>query len=238
MRPSTLLSSFFTAVAVLAVIGVAGCASAPVGPPVEAPRLAVGDHWQYQITDNLRRGAVSQLDAEVIAVSGGSARIRLGLTDNDGRTEWIDELDGGGRLRVGSLWREPPRTFNPPAQLLAFPLDGGKTWRQSIDTMRADTQLKDQILIYGKVDGRKAISVPAGSFDAVYVYRILQLDDEEFWRTRTLRRDSIWYAPEVKGPVREARAAEYTEKGGGPDMTTISTESTVIELVSFRPGGK
>jgi hypothetical protein len=237
MRPLTLLSSFFTAVSVLAVIGVAGCASAPVGPPVDAPRFAVGDHWQYQITDNLRRGAVSQLDAEVIAVSGGSARIRLGLTDNSGRAEWIDELDGGGRLRVGSLWREPPRTFNPPAQLLAFPLDDGKTWRQSIDTMRADTELKDQILIYGKVDGRKAISVPAGSFDAVYVYRILQLDDEEFWRTRTIRRDAIWYAPEVKGPVREAHAAEYTEKGG-PDMTTISTESTIIELVSFRPGGK
>ena len=104
--------------------------------------------------------------------------------------------------------------------------------------MRADTQLKDQILIYGKVDGRKATSVPAGSFDAVYVYRIVQLDDEEFWRTRTTRRDAIWYAPEVKGPVREARAAEYTEKGGGPDMTTISTESTIIELMSFRPGGK
>jgi len=236
MRPLTAHSQFFTAVSMLAFIGVAGCASAPVGPPVDAPRLAVGDRWQYQITDNLRRGALSQLDAEVIAVSGGSARIRLGLTDNTGRAEWIDELDGGGRLRIGSLWREPPRPFNPPAQLLAFPLDDGKTWRQSIDTMRADTQLKDQILIYGKIDGRKAISVPAGSFDAVYVYRIVQLDDEEFWRTRTTRRDAIWYAPEVKAPVREARAAEYTEKGGGPDMTTISTESTIIELVSFRPG--
>ncbi len=236
MRPLITHSQFFTAVSVLAFIGVASCASAPVGPPVDAPRLAVGDRWQYQITDNLRRGALSQLDAEVIAVSGGSARIRLGLTDNTGRAEWIDELDGGGRLRIGSLWREPPRPFNPPAQLLAFPLDDGKTWRQSIDTMRADTQLKDQILIYGKIDGRKAISVPAGSFDAVYVYRIVQLDDEEFWRTRTTRRDAIWYAPEVKAPVREARAAEYTEKGGGPDMTTISTESTIIELVSFRPG--
>ena len=235
MRPLT-LSQLFTAMSALAFIGVAGCASAPVGPPVDAPRLAVGDRWQYQITDNLRRGALSQLDAEVIAVSGGSARIRLGLTDNTGRAEWIDELDGGGRLRIGSLWREPPRPFNPPAQLLAFPLDDGKTWRQSIDTMRADTQLKDQILIYGNIDGRKAISVPAGSFDAVYVYRIVQLDDEEFWRTRTIRRDAIWYAPEVKAPVREARAAEYTEKGGGPDMTTISTESTIIELVSFRPG--
>jgi hypothetical protein len=77
--------------------------------------------------------------------------------------------------------------------------------------------------------------VPAGAFDAVYVYRVLQLDDEEFWRTRTTRRDAVWYAPEVKAPVREAREAEYTEKGG-PDFATVRTESTVIELVSFRPG--
>lgn len=238
MHPLTSHSQFFAAVSVLAFIGVAGCASAPVGPPVDAPRLAVGDRWQYQITDNLRRGALSQLDAEVIAVSGGSARIRLGLTDNSGRAEWVKEVDGGGGLLAGSLWREPPRTFDPPAQLLAFPLNDGKTWRQKIDTLRTDSQLTGQVLIYGSVGGRKAISVPAGGFDAVYVYRIVQLDDEEFWRTRTTRRDAIWYAPEVKGPVREARAAEYTEKGGGPDMTTISTESTIIELVSFRSGGK
>jgi hypothetical protein len=236
MPALTFRSQLFTAVLMLAFIGVAGCASAPVGPPIDAPRLAVGDRWQYQITDNLRRGAVSQLDAEVIAVSGGSARIRLGLTDNSGRAEWIKEVDGRGGLLAGSLWREPPRTFDPPAQLLAFPLNDGKTWRQKIDTLRTDSQLTGQVLIYGKVDGRKAISVPAGGFDAVYVYRIVQLDDEEFWRTRTTRRDAIWYAPEVKAPVREARAAEYTEKGGGPDMTTISTESTIIELVSFRPG--
>src|SRR5260221_12006563 len=90
MHPLTSHSQFFTAVSVFAFIGVAGCASAPVGPPIDAPRLAVGDRWQYQITDNLRRGAVSQLDAEGIAVSGGSARIRRGLTDNSGRAAWSD----------------------------------------------------------------------------------------------------------------------------------------------------
>ncbi|HEX8009464.1 MAG TPA: hypothetical protein VF814_00750 [Casimicrobiaceae bacterium] len=228
--------SFATACA-LSLAGLSGCASAPAGPPVDAPRLAVGDRWQYRVTDNLRRGAVSELDAEVVAVSGGSARVRLAVTDSSGRSESFDEIDGGA-LRAGSLWREPPRSFSPPAQLLPFPLSDGKTWRQSIDTLRGDTQLKDQILIYGRVDGRQTTSVPAGGFDAVYVYRIVQLDDEEFWRTRTTRRDAIWYAPEVKAPVRETREAEYTEKGGGPDMTTVRTESTLIELVSFRPGGK
>lgn len=216
----------------------AGCASAPLGPPIEAPRFAVGDRWEYRVIDNLRRGAVSEFDAEVVAVAGDVARVRVAYTDRGGRSEWIDEVENGGALRVGTLWREPPRPFNPPVQLLAFPLDQGKTWRQVVNTMRKDLELPDQILVYGRVDGRRATTVPAGAYDAVYVYRVVQLDDEEFWRTRTTRRDAVWYAPEVKAPARESREAEYTEKGGAPDLATIRTESTVLELVSFRAGGK
>ncbi len=219
-----------------AVLWVVGSTAAPIGVGVTAPQLAVGDHWQYRVTDNLRRGAVSQLDVEVIAVSGRSARIRLVAADANGGGEWIDEVDGEGGLRAGSLYREPSRPFNPPVQLLAFPLAKGKTWRQVVDTLRKDTGLKDQILIYGKVQGPDATTVPAGRFDAVYVYRILQLDDEEFWRSRTSRRDSIWYAPLAKAPVRELREASYTEKDGR--NPPVRTESTLLELVSFQPGGK
>ena len=240
MRPSSFYRHCISAACVFALVSMPGCASAPVGAPIEAPRFVVGDRWQYRVTDNLRRGVVSQLDAQVIAIaaSDGSARIRLGYDDLNGRFEWVDEIDKQGRLRSGMLWHEGQRPFNPPVELIAFPLDQGKTWRQVIDTLHPDTELRDQILIYGKVDGRQATTVPAGGYDAVHIYRIVQLDDEEFWRTRTTRRDAVWYAPEVKAPVREAREAEYTEKGGGPDISTIRTESTVLELVSFRPGGK
>src|SRR5271170_3880740 len=110
-----------------AILWFVASAAAPVAGGIAAPQLAVGDHWQYRVTDNLRRGAVSQLDAEVIAVTGRAARIRFSHVDEIGRREWIDEVDGEGGLRSGSLFREPARPFNPPAQLLAFPLDKGKT---------------------------------------------------------------------------------------------------------------
>jgi hypothetical protein len=44
------------------LLGLAGCASAPVGEGVPAPPLAVGDRWHYKVTDNLRRGVESQLE--------------------------------------------------------------------------------------------------------------------------------------------------------------------------------
>jgi hypothetical protein len=211
-------------------------AAAPPGTSASAPQLAVGDHWQYRITDNLRRGAQSQLDVEVTSVTGGTARLRVQRVDAGGRMEWIDEVDSEGGLTSGSLNREPVRSFNPPAKLLSFPLDKGKTWRQTIDTLRKDTGVKDQILIYGKVNGPAAVSVSAGRFDAIAVYRTVQMDDAEFWRSRTTRTDSIWYAPAVKAPVREKREAQYHQRDGSQPQ--VRTESTVYELVSFQPGGK
>jgi hypothetical protein len=235
LRRSVLSSRLAVVACAVVLAGLAGCASAPAGPPVEAPALAVGDHWQYRIIDNLRRGAVSTLDMEVIAVTGGFARIRIDRADEFGHSESIEEVDRSGGLRYGAMGREAPRPFDPPAILFAFPLEQGKTWREVINTFRKDTELNDQILIYGRIDGRAALAVPAGTFDAVYVYRIVQLDDEEFWRSRTTRRDAVWYSPQIKAPVREAREAEYTERSSGPDMAIVRTESTVLELVSFRP---
>lgn len=226
-----------SAFAILAVVSLAGCASAPPGSGAAAPQLSLGDHWQYKVTDNLRRGTMSRLDVEVIALSGREARLRFDRADAEGRTQWLADVDGDGGLRAGSLYREPPRPFNPAARLLAFPLDPGKTWNQVIDTVRPDTELNDQILIHGRIDSPRAISVPAGSFEASYIYRILRLDDAEFWRTRTLLRASVWYAPEVKGSVREEREAQYTELGG-PDSATVRTQSVVLELEAFRPGGR
>jgi hypothetical protein len=210
---------------------------AAVGQDAAAPQLAVGDHWQYRVTDNLRRGAVSGLEAEVIAVNGRTARIRYARTGTGARMEWIDEVDGEGGLSSGSLNHEATRPFSPPAQLLAFPLDRGKTWRQTIDVVRTDTGLPDQILINGRVNGPATTTVPAGRFDTVYVFRVMQLDDAEFWRTRTTRRDSIWYAAAAKAPVREMRQASYVERGGGRNAP-IQTERLLLELVSFKPGGK
>lgn len=225
---------FLLTFAALAML--AGCSSLPpVASPVPAPRFAVGDHWEYRIVDNMRRGAVSQLDAEVVAMTDGVATLRFVLVDGSARSQWTDELDATGALRAGMLNGPEVRRFTPAAALLAFPLEQGKTWRQTVPTVRADIQLPDQILIYGSVQGRAAVEAPAGRFDAVQIYRVIQLDDAQPWRTRTIRRDQLWYAPEVKGVVREVRTAEYAEPGDS-GATTVYTERTVTELASFRPG--
>jgi hypothetical protein len=80
------------------------------------------------------------------------------------------------------------------------------------------------------------VTVPAGTFDTVWIYRSVQLDDSEFFRSRTTRTDSVWYAAAVKAPVKEAREAQYNQRDRG--QPTVRTESTVWELLSFQPGKK
>lgn len=234
MLRSLPLSRLFAALA--AIVLCACAAHPPLVENVAAPRFVVGDHWEYRITDSLRRGATTRLDVQVVAINAGVATMRLVSVDSYGRSEQTEEIDSDGGLRVGVLRNDEVRRFSPSLKLLDFPIGQRSSWRQVIDTLRRDTQLKDQILVYGKVQGRAPVTVPAGSYDAVAIYRIVQLDDAEFWRTRTMRRDQVRYAPEVKGVVREVREAEYVELHGGPDSASIRTEQTTTELVSFTPG--
>ncbi len=221
----------------LAALALCACASQqPLGGTVPAPHFVVGDHWEYRITDGLRRGATTELDVWVVGVSAGVATMRVVAVDSYGRSEKTEEIDADGGLRAGALRNDEVRRFSPSINLFDFPIGQRSSWRQDIGTFRRDLQLPDSISIYGKVQGRAPVTVPAGSYDAIAIYRIVHLDDGEFWRSKTTRRDSVRYAPEVKGVVREVRDAEYLELPVGPDAAAIRTEYTTTELVSFTPG--
>ncbi len=223
--------------AVLATILLAACQSAtvtPSFPPVPAPKLAVGDEWVYRITDNLRMGLVTMLVADVVSIRAGTATLHLDYSNQFGRSEATAEIDADGGLIVGALKDQEMRRFPAPIKLYDFPLEAGKTWRQTVDTISPETQLKAQILVYGTVQGQTVVTVPAGTLTATYIYRILRLDDEEHWRTRTTREDSVWFDPEMKTAVRELQNAYYVQNDGRGAL--VQTERTTSELVSFQPG--
>lgn len=222
----------------LIALGLLGCQSTTTTSgfaPVAAPKLVLGDHWQYRIVDNLHLGMITMLDQSVVAIDGGVATLRLAYDGPAGKSETTELIDAAGGLVVGSLKAEAPRKFPMPIEMYRFPLEPSETWRQQIPTISPESNLKDEILVYGTVRGQEQVTVPAGTFTTVYIFRVFQLDDKQFWRTRTTRDDLVWFAAEVKGPVREIRKAQYDETGQGP-ANVIRTEYTTRELVSFQPG--
>ncbi len=71
------------------------------------------------------------------------------------------------------------------------------------------------------------------------MFVLMRLDDEEFWRWATECNYAEWYAPAVRGIVREQMDAQYLDKSGdnASGGATIRTQHAVMELVSFTPGG-
>ena len=145
--------------AVLAALALCACATRqPLGENVAPPRFVVGDHWEYLVTDGLRRGSTSRLDVQVVAINSGVATMRLVSVDSYGTSEQMEEIDADGGLRAGALQNAEARRFSPALKLLDFPIGQRSSWRQTIDTFRSDIQLKDQIRVYGEVQGRAPVT--------------------------------------------------------------------------------
>jgi hypothetical protein len=168
----------------------------PQFPPIGAPKLAVGDHWQYKITDNLRLGLVTMQDATVVSLNAGTATSRLVYNDQDGRREATEEIDANGGMVSGALKGQETRRFQTPIKLYEFPLEQGKTWRQTVATISPDTQLPAQILVYGTVQGQTTVTVPAGAFNDLPLPHH-PARRRPVLRTRTTGR-FVWYSPDMK----------------------------------------
>src|SRR5437773_214707 len=71
--------------AALAVLVLSACAVQPLTENIAPPRFVVGDHWEYLVTDGLRRGATTRLDVQVVAINaapGARPSIRFAMTSS------------------------------------------------------------------------------------------------------------------------------------------------------------
>jgi len=200
-------------------------------PPAELPVYAVGDQWV--LTEATYRLDRLQRDAYVFVAEGG-------------REIWLGRDLGLRYVKRGS---ESIEVDPPPG--LTWPLTVGRRggritfvrFRGS-EIGEVEVQSSWRVMDFEDVEvaGRK---VPA--FRIVY-----QLDpeipgrfrDNPYQKYGPLARSAkfdytVWYAPAVRGVVREERRAQYVEKGGdnAGGAATIRTQYGTVELVSFTPGG-
>jgi len=221
-------------------LALAGCAvleSTGSGPAAEAPTFRVGDRWVYRAQDGFRVPVVWDETHEVIATGPDGITVRVaqkGPTVDNVRTErWATP----GRVLAGALFDTETRRFSPALDRYAFPLQQGQAWNQWVDNYDESARKDGRINRYVRVRGWEKISTPAGTFDAIALRVTMRLDDEEFWREATTCNYLLWYAPAVRGTVREEKDAEYREKGDPMDgMASIRSQHATIELVQFTAG--
>ena len=179
--------------------------------------------------------AVQQFTGRAIGADGITERVTLkGPTLDVGRSElWT----APGQVKIGALYEYETRRFATPLDRFRFPLASGATWSQYVNNVDETNRTSGQINYYLRALGWQTVATPAGAFDAIELHVVIWLDDETFWRFPTECNYILWYAPAVRGVVREIKRASYQEKGGDRDgPARIPTQNTFTELVSFAPG--
>ncbi|MEP7180945.1 MAG: hypothetical protein ABI886_02015 [Betaproteobacteria bacterium] len=240
-------TAFRTLIVVLpaaALALLAGCAGTGFGgdggaPAVEAPAYAVGDRWTYSATDGFFRSAVTWTEThEVMAVGADGVTVRITQKGSTVANQRIEQWPAPGKVRVGALFDAETRRFDPVVlDRYRYPLASGRTWSQWLDNFDESTGKPGQINHYVRVGGWDKVTTPAGTFDAISLRVLMRLDDEEFWRWPTTCNYLVWYAPAVRGIVREEKEGQYREKGDAIDgQSTIRSQHAVVELTGFTPG--
>jgi hypothetical protein len=224
----------------------AGCASATGGGAVSraptdvaapAPDYRVGDRWVYQVDQAFRNAPDYTETHEVTTIGADGIAVRvtakIGSLDVDRMEKW----PAPGLVAQGALLDIETRRFATPLERWRFPLQARESWNQWVDQVNLTGGTRGMINRYVRVAGSDRVATPAGTFDAVRMIVIMRLDDEDPFRHATQCNHIVWYAPAVRGTVREERRAEYREKGSGRDaFANIPVQNEVAVLVSFTPG--
>ena len=227
-------NAVWTACAGVVLLGTAMPAAVAQSAP--APTFKVGDRWVYDVKSGVGISPITyQETREIIAVSGGSGKLRItGKTANGNDFTRVDEYSGPGALRYGAPCADEAYRFPSPLQRVTFPLGPGQRSSKWVDVIAEPAGTKGQVNYSVRTRSWDKQTVPAGSFDTIRVDSRMTLDDATPFRYATECSLSYWYSPTVRGTVREQRWAQYTQIGELQGRTPVL--SMHYELASFTPG--
>jgi hypothetical protein len=179
---------FFGAVVSLSLLALA--ASASIGQETakkaaEIPSPKAGSWWMNKSTSgNTNRIELLRVEKDRFIVRMTST----GEREVPYTRSWA-VLEGPGR-DAGTWLR-----YDPPIQILAFPLVEGKTWRDSVGFQSEKRGGSFQgtasgtFLVTGKVKGWASVAVPAGTFEAVNVVLATPSNTNDCWYAPAVHRN-------------------------------------------------
>lgn len=217
-----------------------GCAPVTVGsepgPPAPAPAYRVGDRWVYHVVTGYRQKIEWDETHEVVAIAPDGITVNVAVRGPTINVDRVEKWSAPGVVVQGAVYEAETDRFDPPLVRYRFPLATGDSWDQRVRDLDAAPGPYGPIVRHTSVGRYEKIATPAGTFDAIGMNVIMQLDDETFWRFGTECNYVVWYAPALGAPVREERRSQWRDKGGQDAVAYHPGQNEVIELVSFSRG--
>ena len=205
------------------------------GPPAPAPTVRVGDRWVYNAVDGYRQKITWTETHEVTAIGADGIRVNVTLQGSNIDIARTEIWSAPGVVRSGSIYEAETDRFDPALVRYQYPLTNDASWSQQVRDLNKPPGPYGPIRFHARVGGYESVTTPAGTFDAIKIRYLIQLDDETFWRYPTQCDYVVWYAAAVGAMVREQKRSYYLEKDveAAPQ---VPGQRAVYELVSFTRG--
>jgi hypothetical protein len=193
-------------------------AEAPAGPePMEDAQT--GDHWTYELRDDITGDIKSTITNTVTDVSGSEIGTRIATLGNS--NSGYQTFDRSWNLISNGAWRYTPNDGSG----VRLPLAVGKTWPIKSTDLNSTAGYSSKRSGTSKVVGQESVTTRAGTFDTFKIeasYQVQAVNDPT--KKAQIVQDT-WYAPAINhwvkrsfasrsdGRVREKSTVELVEYG-------------------------
>lgn len=189
-------------------------------PAVESPNslepmeeALLGDHWTYEIRDEITGDVKSTVTNTVTDVSASEISTRLAQLGNS--NSGYQTFDRSWNMMDNGTWRYTPNDGTG----IRAPLTVGKTWPFKSTDVNSTAGFSVKRTGTSKVVGQESITTRAGTFDTFKIETSYQLQNANDPTKKFQVTQQTWYAPAINHWVKRAFATR--SDGRARDKSTI-----------------
>jgi len=202
-------------VILLPVFLLVACVSGPRPVPGAAPSLElpkVGEVWRYRELNGFRNEPVAEVGYRVTQADVNGIELAVSVSGSP-----LSALRDGQTERYSKPWDVSEdavydrfRRYDPPMPLLRTDAAVGVRVDDRARVERPPERQRENWTTLSRFVGWEDVTVPAGTFRAARYERVSNYFDADVFRWRSERRETLWYAPEVRHWVKRSVSGTWT----------------------------
>jgi hypothetical protein len=219
--------AFLATIGLLATAGSLPAQTAPKesppaasSPAAEAPNspepmedAQTGDHWTYELRDEITGDIKSTITNTVTDVSDSEISTRIALLGNP--NAGYQTFDRSWNLMNNGIWRYTPNDGTG----IKLPLTAGKTWSIKSTDLNSTAGVSWKRSGTSKVVAQESVTTRAGTFDTFKIETSIQIQNANDPTKKIQAVQQTWYAPAIDHWVKRSYVSRWD--GRVRDKNTI-----------------
>jgi hypothetical protein len=191
----------------------ASAAQAAAQETMEEP--AVGDHWTYEVRDEITGDLKSTITHTITDISPTEFGIRLNVL---GKSDvGYQSYDRSWDMITNGIWRSTPND----GMGIRAPLAVGKSWPVKATDFNSSNGVSLKRTGTAKVTAQESLTTRAGTFDTYKIEIAIEARNSNDTTKKYLSEQQIWYAPSINHWVKRANVNRSDGRVRDRSMTEL-----------------